>query len=135
VVAAPGKEDAMKSEQEAVVVASETIPRSVVAAGSGTFIQVLIGAEKAPNFAMRCFTIEPGGGIPSHTNMVEHEQYVLNGQAEIGIGTQVHQVRKGDAVFIPAGVPHWYRAKGDEPFRFLCLVPNHPDKIEMVKGS
>jgi len=125
----------MKSEQEAIVVASETIPRSVVAAGSGTFIQVLIGAEQAPNFAMRCFTIEPGGGIPNHTNLVEHEQYVLSGNAEVGIGTQVHQVRKGDAVFIPAGVPHWYQAKGDEPFRFLCLVPNQPDKIEMVKGS
>jgi quercetin dioxygenase-like cupin family protein len=125
----------MKNDQEALVVVSETIPRSVVAAGSETFIQVLIGAEKAPNFAMRCFTIEPGGGIPNHTNMVEHEQYVLEGHAEVGIGDQVYKVKKGDAVFIPAGVPHWYRAEGDQSFRFLCLVPNQPDKIEMVKGS
>ncbi len=125
----------MKNDQEALVVASETIPASVVAAGSGTFIQVLIGAEKAPNFAMRCFTIEPGGGIPNHTNWVEHEQYVLEGQAEVGIGDRVHKVKKGDAVFIPAGVPHWYRAEGDQSFRFLCLVPNQPDKIEMVRGS
>jgi quercetin dioxygenase-like cupin family protein len=123
----------MKSAQETMVVASENVPRSAVAAGSATFIQVLIGAEKAPNFAMRCFTIEPGGGIPNHTNLVEHEQYVLQGKAEVGIGNQVHQVKQGDAVLIPAGVPHWYRATGDEPFRFLCLVPNQPDRIEMVE--
>jgi quercetin dioxygenase-like cupin family protein len=123
----------MKSGEEAVVVASGAIPKSVVAAGSGTFIQVLIGAEKAPNFAMRCFTIEPGGGIPNHTNTVEHEQYVLQGHAEVGIGDQVHRVKRGDAVFIAAGVPHWYRVDGDEPFQFLCLVPNQPDKLEMIK--
>jgi quercetin dioxygenase-like cupin family protein len=125
----------MEREHEAVVVSSEAIPKSVVAAGMGTFIQVLIGAEKAPNFAMRCFTIEPGGGIPNHTNRVEHEQYVLHGHAKVGIGNQVHEVKQGDAVFIPAGVPHWYRAEGEEPFRFLCLIPNQPDTIEMVGDS
>ena len=129
------KEDDMKDAQEAVVVTSEAVPGSAVAAGSSTFIQVLIGGDKAPNFAMRRFTIEPGGGIPNHTNTVEHEQYVLGGHAEVGIGDQVYQVKKGDAVFIPAGVPHWYRADGEEPFQFLCLVPNQPDTIEMVRGS
>jgi quercetin dioxygenase-like cupin family protein len=52
---------------------------------------------------------------------------------EVGIGNQVHKVKKGNAVFIPAGVPHWYKNDGDEDFRFLCLVPNQPDKLEMVK--
>ena len=123
----------MKKVEEAVLVASASVPRKTVEAGKGTFIQVLISPDSAPNFAMRCFTIEPGGGIPNHTNTVEHEQYVLGGHAEVGIGGQVHRVKKGDAVFIPAGVPHWYRNDGDEDFRFLCLVPNQPDKLEMVK--
>lgn len=114
---------------------SGSIPKSVVPAGTGTFIQVLIGAENAPNFAMRCFTIEPGGGIPNHTNTVEHEQYVLQGHAKVGIGDRVHLVKQGDAVFIPAGVPHWYRTEGDEPFRFLCMIPNRPDTIVMVGDS
>ena len=57
-----------------------------VEAGSKTFRQVLISAAEGPHFAMRRFVIEPGGGMPTHTNAVEHEQYVLNGKAEIGIG-------------------------------------------------
>ncbi len=125
----------MKEEKEAIVVASETIPKNNVEAGSGTSIQVLISSDSAPNFAMRCFTMEPGGGIPNHTNTVEHEQYVLGGRAKIGIGEQVHEVKKGDVVFIPAGVPHWYKIDGDEAFRFLCLVPNKADKIKIIDGS
>lgn len=103
-----------------------------VMGGIGTRRQVLIGDDEAPNFAMRRFIMEPGGGIPPHTNAVEHEQYVLRGRAKIGIGEEVFEVEKDDIVYIPAGVPHWYEAISDEPFEFLCVVPNLPDKIEMV---
>ncbi len=77
--------------------------------------------------------MEPGGGMPAHTNTVEHEQYVLRGRAKVGIGEEVIEVSKDDVLYIPAGVPHWYRAEGDEPFEFICIVPNAPDKIEIQK--
>lgn len=70
--------------------------------------------------------------MPRHRNAVEHEQYVLRGRATIGIGDEVREVAEGDVVYIPAGVPHWYRAEGDEPFEFLCMVPNTPDTIEVL---
>ena len=104
-----------------------------VGAGKGTSRQILIGPDEGPNFAMRKFVIEPGGGIPAHTNTVEHEQYVLGGRARIGIGSDVYEVEKDDVVFIPAGVPHWYEVQGDEQFEFLCMVPNGDDKIELLK--
>ncbi len=50
--------------------------------------QVLISAEEAPHFAMRCFTIQPGGKMPLHTNTVEHEQFVLSGKAEVTLGVR-----------------------------------------------
>ncbi|HKI51888.1 MAG TPA: cupin domain-containing protein [Geothermobacteraceae bacterium] len=115
-----------------LVTSASSVPFNSVEAGVKTSIQVLIPPDRAPNFAMRCFTIEPGGGMPNHTNMVEHEQYVLQGAAEVGVGDEIHQVGKGDVVFIPANMPHWYKALGDEPFQFLCLVPNQPDKIRIV---
>ena len=103
-----------------------------VAAGEGTSRQVLISADEGPNFAMRRFRMEPGGGMPNHTNTVEHEQYVLAGRAKIGLGDQVLEVQKDDVVFIPAGVPHWYRTEGDEAFEFLCIVPNLPDETTII---
>lgn len=104
-----------------------------VSAGSKTSRQVLVSSEEAPNFAMRKFILEANGGMPKHTNTVEHEQYVLRGQAEIGIADEIFKVGKDDVVFIPAGVPHWYKVIGDEPFEFLCMVPNQPDKIELIE--
>jgi len=104
-----------------------------VAAGTGTTMQVLISDEEGPHFAMRRFVMQPGGGMPNHTNLVEHEQYVLNGHARIGIGNEVFEIQQGDVVFIPAQVPHWYTNIGDEPFEFLCLVPNQPDKITILE--
>ncbi len=103
-----------------------------VPAGTATRTQVLIGAEDgAPNFAMRRFVMGHGGGMPRHTNAVEHEQYVLKGRARVTIGNAVHEVKADDAVYIPAGVPHSYEVI-DEPFEFLCMVPNLPDAIEIL---
>lgn len=111
---------------------AHALPAEPVQAGSGTTRQVLIGPEEGPHFAMRRFIMEPGGGMPAHTNTVEHEQYVLRGRATIGIGGETFEIRQDDVVFIPAGTPHWYRTEGDEAFEFLCVVPNHPDTIEFV---
>ena len=108
------------------------IPVEKVSAGSHTYRQVLIGPDEGPNFAMRRFIMEPGGGIPAHTNTVEHEQYVLRGRARIGIGDSVYKVKAEDVLYIPAGVPHWYEVLGDENFEFLCMVPNRDDRIKLV---
>ncbi len=111
---------------------ADTLPTDEVRAGRGTKRQVLIGADEAPNFALRRFIMQPGGGMPRHTNTVEHEQYVLRGRASITLGDDRHEVEAGDVVFIPAGVPHSYEAKGDEPFEFLCVVPNRPDVMRLT---
>jgi quercetin dioxygenase-like cupin family protein len=109
-----------------------TFKKEKVNAGNNTFRQVLISPEEAPNFAMRKFTIEPGGSMPLHKNSVEHEQYVLNGSAEVQIGDEIFIVKKDDVVFIPANVKHNYKTIGNEPFEFLCLVPNKEDRITLI---
>ncbi len=108
---------------------SAEIPSQPVKAGDYTSIQVLL---QGPNFAMRRFVMEAGGGMPNHTNTVEHEQYVLRGLARIGIGDETFDVQAGDVVFIPEGVPHSYMNVGEEDFEFLCMIPNKPDEIKIV---
>ena len=111
---------------------ADDVAAQPVTAGTQTTRQVLIGPDEGPHFALRRFIMQPGGGMPPHTNTVEHEQYVLRGRAHVGIGDQVHDVRAGDVVFIPAGTAHWYRAQPGEPFEFLCIVPNLPDRTDLV---
>ena len=115
-----------------VVKGVETVEPQEVAAGKATRSQVLIGPEDgAPNFAMRRFIMDEGGGMPRHTNEVEHEQYVLKGRARVGIADAVFEVAADDVLLIPAGTPHFYEVI-EAPFEFLCVVPNTPDRIEIL---
>jgi quercetin dioxygenase-like cupin family protein len=110
----------------------EDIEYDPVDAADGLSKGVLLSeADGAPHFAMRRFTIDPGAEVPRHTNAVEHEQYVLEGEYVVGIDGEEHTVSAGDALLIPAGVVHWYRNEGDEAGAFICAVPNGDDSIEL----
>jgi quercetin dioxygenase-like cupin family protein len=120
------------SESAAAVKRAEDVEKKIVGAGRATEMQVLVGpADGAPNFALRRFIMGEGGGMPRHTNLVEHEQYVLAGRARISVGDEVHEVAAGNTLYIPAGMPHSY-AVLEAPFEFLCIVPNSPDKIDIL---
>jgi len=114
---------------------SQEVEAKNVAAGKDTTIQVLISSQEGPNFALRKFSMQKGGGMPRHTNAVEHEQYVLRGAATITIGDETHHVKTGDVVFIPEGAIHSYENTGEEPFEFLCIVPNKEDTITIMDES
>lgn len=111
---------------------SNDVEAKNVAAGKDTTIQVLISAQEGPNFALRKFSMQNGGGMPRHTNTLEHEQYVLSGEATITIDDEMHHVKTGDVVFIPEGAIHSYQNTGKGPFEFLCIIPNKEDKIMIV---
>lgn len=91
----------------------------------GTEIEWLIDRrDGAPNFELRKFRITPGGRIPKHYHSdIEHEQYVLKGNYDVGIGDKVYQVKPGDSLYIPAGTVHWYENHGEGYAEFLCIVP------------
>ncbi len=91
----------------------------------GTSIQILLGPEDGvPNFATRCFTIKPGGRIPSHRHdFIEHEQVVLAGEMVLGLDDKEVTVKEGDSVFIPAYVAHWYENRSELEVKFICVVP------------
>ncbi len=125
----------MSNQSTGFVRATDEMPAETVRSASGTERQVLIGPDEGPNFSMRRFVMRPGGGMPKHTNSVEHEQYVLRGRARIGIAEEIVEVRPGSVVFIPAGTPHWYSVEGDEAFEFLCVVPNRPDEIQILEDD
>jgi quercetin dioxygenase-like cupin family protein len=110
----------------------QNVPTRPVSAGALTTMQVLISSQEGPHFAMRRFIMASGGGMPNHTNTVEHEQFVLGGHAVIGIGDKEFEVESGAVVFIPQGVPHWYRNTGGDNFEFLCIIPNDTDVITLI---
>ncbi len=115
-----------------IVRRADDVEAAVVAAGTATVTRVLLGqADGMPHFAMRRFTMQAGGGMPRHTNSVEHEQYVLAGRARVTVGDDAFEVSRGMVLYIPAGAPHSYQVL-EAPFEFLCLVPNLPDEVKVL---
>jgi quercetin dioxygenase-like cupin family protein len=119
-----------------VIKRHDEIEYESVDAADGLSKGVLIDeSDGAPNLAMRRFTLAPGATVPEHTNAVEHEQYVLDGEYVVGIDGDEHTVSAGDSLLIPAGVVHRYRNEGETAGAFLCVVPNGDDTIELVESD
>ncbi len=120
------------SQPSATVRPADAVPASEIKAGRDAAVRVLVGPQQGDtSFVLRRFTFGAGGGMPLHTNLVEHQQYVLRGRARIRIADAEHEVRADDTLFIPAGVPHSYEVL-DGPFEFICVVPDKPDQVSIV---
>jgi len=116
-----------------VVKAKGEVVAKPVEAAVKTEIEWLIDRnDGAPNFELRKFRIKPGGSIPKHYHPdIEHEQYVLAGNYEVGLGEKVYRVKAGDSLYVPAGTVHWYKNAGRTDAEFLCIVPK-TEKYEAI---
>ncbi|MFQ5652317.1 MAG: cupin domain-containing protein [bacterium] len=78
------------------------------------------GAEK---FAMRMFTVEPGGHTPYHAHNYEHEVFVLEGQGLLKGEEREYRFGQGAVIFIKPNEKHQFSNVGSGPMTFLCLIP------------
>ena len=90
----------------------------------GVGMRMLIGPQdRAPNFHMRHFTIEPGGYTPYHKHDYEHEVLILHGVGVVKSEAGDHPFKKDDVIFVRAGEIHQFLNTGDLPCEFICLIP------------
>lgn len=92
---------------------------------SDTDMQMLLGpGDGCPNFAMRKFTVHPGGHTPHHQHDYEHEVLVLAGRGQAVLPDGSHRtLAPGDVAYVPANQMHQFRNLGEADFEFICLVP------------
>ena len=87
-------------------------------------MRTLIGPEeKAPTFHMREFEVAPGGHTPHHAHDFEHEILVLSGNGVAKSEQGDWPMAGSDVIFVPAKEKHQFINAGNEPLRFICLIP------------
>jgi unsaturated pyranuronate lyase len=59
------------------------------------------------------FFYEQGAVVPEHSHMNDQVGYVIYGQVEVTIGTEVHFCQPGDSYAIPGGIVHHARVLRD----------------------
>jgi quercetin dioxygenase-like cupin family protein len=113
------------AEDRPIIRPIDEVAAAEVQRSRGATIQVLLGPDDGmPNFHTRRFTLQGGGRIPEHRHdTIEHQQVVLEGELTISLDGEQRIVRAGDCIYIPAGCAHWYENRGQDPVRFLCIIP------------
>lgn len=107
-----------------------------MAGAEGVTMRMLLGsADGAPTFAMRHFTVEPGGHSPLHQHNYEHGVQIMGGRGTIEIDGETGELRAGDSLFVPPNVVHQFRADRGESLQFICIVPTTFDCGQPTPGS
>ncbi|GAA1995742.1 cupin domain-containing protein [Microbacterium ulmi] len=56
---------------------------------------------------------EPRTGIPLHSHNVEETVVITEGEAQVVIAGETFELAAGDVTWVPAGVPHFFRNRGE----------------------
>lgn len=75
---------------------------------------------KKPTGTITLFAFDLGQALSEHTAPFEALLQVLEGEAEISIGGKPHRVKGGEAILLPAGIPHGVNAVA--PFKMLLTM-------------
>ena len=89
----------------------------------------LVGKDDAaPNFAMRLFELQPGGGTEHHRHAWEHEVFIVEGAGQLLTDDGPKPFGAGSAVYVPPDAMHQFRNTGDAALKFICVIPNSGDR-------
>ena len=70
---------------------------------------------QAANFCMGHVTLEPDGGqVPWHNQEQEEVYFLVEGKAEMCLGSERRELQSGQAVYIPPGIFHQITNIGEE---------------------
>ena len=81
---------------------------------------VSLTLAQRPGVGMTLFAFDAGEGVSTHAAPGDAMAHILEGTAEITIDGAVHQVTAGEAIVMPAGVPH--AVKAATPYKMLLTV-------------
>jgi quercetin dioxygenase-like cupin family protein len=101
-------------------------------------ISWMVGAEEMPG-AEQTFgvvTIQPGRRNPLHLHPnCEELLYVMAGTCDHRLGDELYQLRRGDVIRIPRGVPHWALCTSAEPLVAVISFSSADRQVETLEGS
>lgn len=91
---------------------------SLVACQPGQIISRTLAQNKSVSLTI--FAFDEGEEISSHESKGDAMVQILDGTAKITIGADTHLLTAGQAIVMPAGVPHALFA--DTPFKMFLTV-------------
>lgn len=89
----------------------------------GLFEQLVEADDTGGLLGMSLVTQPPGIATPLHRHTKESEAfYVLAGLVSYRAGDAQYELEPGSFIYLPRGLPHAFRIRGDAPARFLAFT-------------
>jgi len=100
-------------------------------------MSVLLTAENTGGvFSLVENVMRPGTEPPYHVHELEDETfYVLEGQLGVMVDGEVYEVRAGEAIFLPRGVPHTFRVRSEIVRGLGVITPSGFEKFFQAIGK
>ena len=80
----------------------------LVAYQAGSVVSRVILKKSAGNVTV--FAFDQGQGLSEHTTPFDALVHILDGRAEITVGSAPHDLRAGEMILMPANIPHALKA-------------------------
>ena len=104
-----------------------TVEKSQLTRFLGVDFSVLLPRERSECVEILLERYPKGLAFPVHQHKECEQTYlVLEGEAEVTLGGQVHELRKGGVVYIPRLTDHAVRNTGDSDLMYI-VVETYPD--------
>jgi len=106
---------------------------------AGVTRQVLFEGGDGLACQLRYFEIEPGGWSSLERHRHAHAVMVIRGRGRVLVGDRVFDLAVHDLVRVPSLTWHQFRAGGETPLGFLCVVdcerdvPEGPDTAALAE--
>ena len=85
-----------------------------------TFVDRSTGAG---SLTTRIVTVEPGATMSPHWHRVEEAMMILEGEGKAILGDQVLDIKAGETLLGPAGIPHGFINTGSVPMKLAVAFP------------
>ncbi|MBI5114834.1 MAG: cupin domain-containing protein [Rhodovulum sp.] len=96
-----------------------------------TVTRQILFSDPALDGELRYFEVAAGGFSTLERHEHVHAVMVFRGLGHCLVGDSVRAVAERDLVYIPPMTWHQFRATGDQPLGFLCLVNARRDKPQL----
>jgi quercetin dioxygenase-like cupin family protein len=91
------------------------------------FEHLLLPEESGGRLGVATVTQPPGIATPLHRHTREAEAFfLLEGEMTYRAGDETYDLSPGSFIYLPQGIPHAFRTRGEGPVRYLALTePGH----------
>lgn len=126
----------MAENQEQVCGKIMDLPGIQMPGGLEITKRIVFGPEKDwPDYVMRCFTLDGSAAVPLHTHDWPHYVVILQGRGNLQLSGNVYELEPMSWAFVPPESEHSFVKTSQEPFVFLCIVPQHGDVPPKAKSE